>query len=289
MWFIFALLGAFLWTIVSLFDKYSVHSIFTRASQGLIVSGIFSGVGFIFADWSNLDTSLFFWSVVAGLLLQFSQFCYFSALEDEEVGDLTAFGSSYPLLVALFVIPFGKFLNPAQWLGIVLIVVGVVFLRWKRAQKAASRSVKYVVGYVLGLALSSLVVSEVMDSYSFLSTLGPYCIGIVVGGLSPLLIIKERKEFKDVIKIHLPKFWLFALIEILNVAAVAAEVYAISIGHPALVNAVASTEPALVFIFAHSLGSIKGLGIVFPKTSQIHHKLMITFLIILGLGLIAWK
>jgi len=82
MWFFFALLGALLWTIVTLFDKFSVHSLFTRASQGLIISGIFSGFGFFFADWNQVDANLFFASVAAGLLIQFTQFFYFSALEN---------------------------------------------------------------------------------------------------------------------------------------------------------------------------------------------------------------
>jgi len=202
---------------------------------------------------------------------------------------VTVFGSTYPLIVAFLTIHFGKFLNYIQWIGIVCIVFGVVFLRWNRSQHASSRSIKHVIGYVFGLALSSLVVSEVMDSYSFFNTLGPYCIGLVVGGFAPLLSSTERREFKKIFKTLLPKLWLFGIIEILNVLALASEVYAISIGHPALVNAVASTEPALVFIFAHFLGNISGLSNVFPKTSQIHHKLIITFLIVLGLGLIAWR
>jgi len=289
MWFLFAFIAAVLWSVVSTFDKFSIHSLLTRASQGLIISGMFSGIGLCFADWGNVDSNLVLWSIVAGLLLQFSQFCYFKALKDEEVGDLTAFGSAYPLLVALLTIPLGKYLTLYQWLGILLVAIGVIVLRWKRAQSNSNNTFFHILGYVVGLALSSLVVSEVLDAYDFFSALGPYCLGLIVGGLLPLMFTSERREFFRVFNTIKPKLWLFGWIELLNVLAVACEVYAIGIGHPALVNTVASTEPAIVFVMAYFFGNIKGLEHMFPKVSQIHHKLLITTVIIIGLGLITWN
>lgn len=289
MWFIFALLAAILWSVVSTFDKFSIHSLLTRASQGLIISGMFSGIGLIFADWGNLDPSLVVWSVIAGLLLQFSQFCYFKALKDEEVGDLTAFGSAYPLLVALLAIPVGKYLTIYQWAGVILVAVGVIVLRWKRSKTNSSDTLFHIAGYVIGLALSSIVISEVLDTDNFFEALGPYCLGLVIGGLLPLIFTSERKEFIRVFHKIRPKLWLFGWIEIINVLAVACEVYAIGIGHPALVNTVASTEPAIVFVMAYFFGNIKGLEYIFPKVSQIHHRLLITAIIIFGLALITWN
>jgi len=144
-------------------------------------------------------------------------------------------------------------------------------------------------GYVFGFVLCSLVVSEVLDAYDFFSALGPDCLGLIVGGLLPLMFTSERREFFRVFNTIKPKLWLFGWIELLNVLAVACEVYAIGIGHPALVNTVASTEPAIVFVMAYFFGNIKGLEHMFPKVSQIHHKLLITTVIIIGLGLITWN
>lgn len=286
-WLIPALLSALLWTIVSIFDKFSVHSIFTRASQGLIVSGIFSGFALLAVSYEIPDIKVFLLMFFAGILLQLSQFFYFMSMQDEEVGDLTAYGSAYPFLVALFTIPLGKIIRPIHWIGIVTIMTGVISLRWKKSRSNLIRTSRDIFGYVFFLALSSVVVDEALELAPFRQAILPYCLGLLVAGFSPLFIKKERDEFIKVFHLINKKIWLFGFIEIINVVALLLEIYAIKIGHPALVNAVASTEPVFVLIFSQVLAGVGALKIYFQKTSKLHHKIVIFILIAIGLGLIS--
>ncbi len=288
MWFILALAGALLWTGVNLYDKVAVRTIFTRASQGLFISGLFSSCGLIFAiftGWQMPSIEIFIWSFIGALLLQLSQFFYFQALEREEIDDLVAYGSTYPLVVAFFAIPLGKILLPIHWLGIILVFIGVALIEWKKTSHSLNAKLDIVI-YVLGLAASSLVMDEVLDNVQIFEVLIPYSIGLTVGGLLPMIFRSERKELKKVwpkIKKYLPSF---GAVEIINVIALLCEVWAIGLGHPALVNTVASAEPVFVVMFTQILSGIPVLNSHFPRAEKIHHKLVIVGIIIIGLVLV---
>lgn len=290
MWFLLALAGALLWTAVNLYDKVAVRTIFTRASQGLFVSGLFSGLGLILAlavGWQIPNSSVFWWATAGAILLQVSQFFYFRAMESEEVGDLVAYGSTYPLVVAIAAIPLGKILDPVHWVGIVVVVIGVASIEWKRTSHSLKAKLD-IVGYVLGLAASSLIMDEVLQSVRFQEVLIPYTFGLFLGGMAPMLLGRERQELSKVWPKLKDNMLAFGTIEAINIVALLCEVAAIGLGHPALVNTVASAEPAFVLVFAQLLGNVHALREYFPKTQALHQKMLIVLTIVVGLVLVAW-
>lgn len=288
MWFILALLSAILWSGVSMFDKYSVHCIFTRPSQGLFVSGVCSSVGLAFFAWSVPDELwITLLLIFAGILMQFSQYFYFHAMEGEEVGDLTAFGGAYPLLVALLAALMGNPVNQLQSFGMLIVVLSVIGLRFVAQTKHTYRGFCNLFTYVTGLAASCLIVDYATDRMSFLTSLGPYSAGLVIGGLMPILIKKEREELRKIRAVLCRKFWCFGFIEMINVIAIFCEMGALSLGHPALVTTVASTEPALVFLCVHCLALKSPENTYLKEVKRLKIKLGFVLFMSIGLGLLS--
>jgi drug/metabolite transporter (DMT)-like permease len=291
-WPVFALLSAILWTIVSLFDRYSVRAIFTSPSQGMLVSSLFSLAGlalFPFVDWGAISQMAIVVPFIAGIFVQFSQLAYFYAINREQVGDVTALGASYPLIVALLALFFGKYLSIVQWSGIFVVVFSLVVIKWKGLiTKKSLGTLPLIFLYVLFLAVSSMLMNLSLDDFSFFSTFPFYCLGLVVGGLVPLLSPKQRQAAIRALPIIIRSIRSFGLIEVINVVALACEVFALGKAHPALVTAISSTEPAFAFLFANFLSSKK----FFPegcyeKVDGLWLKIFSVIMLSIGLTLLA--
>ena len=293
MWLVFALLSALLWTGVSLYDRFSVKCVFTRPAQGLFISALFSGFGFLvfpFVEWSIPETDIAGMAVLAGLLMQFAQYSYFHALQDEEVGKVTAVGAAYPVAVGLAAIPLGKLLTAWQWSGVLLIVGSVVAMEGVRTRRVVRKSVAYLAGYVGGLSGSAILLSDILEVVNFWSAFGPYCLGLILGGLFPFALSrKERKSLLEAWPALQRALWQLGMVEVVNVAALGCEVYALSLGHPALVTAAASTEPAWVFLLANCLGQFPLFRGSIERVEKIYYKIFLVTLSAVGLGLLVWE
>lgn len=307
MWFVFALLSSLLWTGISLYDRFTVKAVFSKPTQGLFVAAIFSSVGLVallFVEWSMPPPEVALMALAAGLFLQVSQYFYFYALDADDVGDVTALGGAYPIFVALATIPLGKFLDVVQWIGVLLVVFSAIALKGVNLKKVSLRGLYYVLGYVVGLTLSNILMSNGMDlieagtstnphgiDHRFWTAFGPYCIGLVIGGLLPFLLWKKEREALLVAWPAIrPRLIQLGLVEVANVAALGCEVFALSVGHPALVTAAASTEPLFVFLFAHLLSTFPSLPEgCFEPVERIRIKVLLVAMIAIGLGLLAWQ
>lgn len=288
-WILPALLGAILWTIVNIFDNFSFKAILKRPSQGLIVSGIFSGFGLLLVPswWHLLPPDLFFWAFFGGVLLQVSQFFYFSCLDNEELSDIVTYGSTYPIFVAIIATGLGKSLSILQWLGMCFVISGVLAIEWKRKMLEKGFN-KNIVGYIVFLSASSIIVDQNLDFLSFEEIIFPYCLGLIFGGFLPLISKFEREKFLIIWPSINKNLWAFGLIEFINVVALLLEVLAMSIGHPALVNTVASSEPIFVVILASMVGRISFLKDFFPKQENRMLKFGAATLVILGLFMVTF-
>lgn len=229
---------------------------------------------------------LFIWGLIGALLLQISQYFYFNALENEELGDLVVYGSTYPLLVAFMAVPLGKALLPIHWFGIFIVFTGVALIEGGKVSHTVRGKID-ILGYVAGLAISSLMLDEVLEHVSFDYVVIPYCLGLVLGGFFPLVISSERDEILRIWPSIKKNFLAFGIVELVNVIALLCEVFAIGLGHPALVNTVASAEPAFVIISSQLLRNTPFFRVFFPKSERVHHKLLIIVIVGIGLGLIA--
>lgn len=289
---VYAVLSSLLWAIVNLYDKFSVRQIFTSPTQGLAIASIFSFFGVFlipFVGW-NLKNEIAFYAIIAGLLMQCSQYFYFSALEEEEVGDLVMIGSSNPVIVAIIAIPLlQKYLMLKQWIGIVLVLFAIAALKFDSHNplKFFRRKTWYhTLCYVLCLSFHGIVVSHVLDSYTFVEIWGPYSIGMTVGGLIPFLSKKERNALVEAwpkVKIFLVPF---ALVEFINITANALHVYSLGEIHPALANTLANLEPGFCFLLSHFLSRMQWVPVgCFPPVTHLKKKLALVALMAIGIGL----
>lgn len=293
MWFLFAFIYAVLIAIVIVFDRYIIKNIFTSPIQGLFITiptstAVLLGLGPLI-EWPEFQ--IFALAFIAGFFLQTSQVCYFYAMDRaDEAGDMSAIEATYPVLIATASIFLGNYLNTSEWIGIFIVTTSVMALSWERARSHDFIYYGFLAADVLFLALHGLMADYALEGIPTLSFYGPYSIAIVTFGLLPFLISKrERRAFLDNwinIRKVLPHL---SLIEIANILGVISAVYALSIGHPALVTVVMTTYPAMVFIISALLQHIpffKKRG--FENVENFYKKIAITFVIAGGLGLIAF-
>lgn len=291
MWFIFALLYAVLLGVVIVFDRFIVKNIFTSPLQGLFITiptsiALLAGLAPLI-QWPSKE--IFALAFLAGAFLQVSQFCYFYALEKaEEAGNLSALEATYPVLVAIGTTALGNYLSLPKWVGIFIVIFAVSVLSWEPVRKVKPGYYIFLVADIIFLALHGLLADHVLTGIPFLSFYGPYSVAIVVMGILPFVISrKERTAFLDNwknIRTILPHL---SLMEIANILGVISAVYALSIGHAALVTVVMTTYPAVVFILSAILVNIpffRDHG--FEPVDNLYKKIGFTLVIALGLGLV---
>jgi|GEM_PF-1783638 uncharacterized membrane protein len=291
MWFVFALIYAVFIAIVIVFDRFIVTNIFTRPLQGLFITiptsvAVILGLGPLIV-WP--EPRIFALAFISGFFLQASQACYFYALDKaDEAGDMSAVEATYPVIIAVASIFLGNYLAFSEWIGILIVVTAVMALSWERLKKPDLVYFGFLAADVLFLACHGLMAHHALKEIPFLSFYGPYSIAIVLFGLLPFIVSKTERHalldnWKNIRKV-LPHL---SLMEIANILGIISAVYALSIGHPAMVTAVMTTYPAMVFIFGALLVKIpffRAHG--FEPVENIYRKLAITFVIAGGLGLI---
>lgn len=289
MWFLFAEIYAVLMATVIVFDRFIVKNVFTRPLQGLFItiptSACFLMLLLPFITWPSYQ--IFWLAVLAGGLLQCTQFFYFLAMDKaDQAGDLSAVEASYPVLVAIISLYLGQQLSPLKWVGILIVVSSVIFVSWRKVKQPSAAYFAYLLGDIICLALHAVLVNAILARTGFLSFYGPYSLGIVLFGILPFLRRVELKAFiknwKPIKKV-LPYL---ALMEMINVIALLSATFALGIGHPALVTAVMTTYPALVFLFTHGITKkykIDGFG----KVEYLNKKIIFVLLLAVGIGLIA--
>lgn len=288
-WIIPALAGTLLWTVVNIFDNFSFSKILNRPSQGLVISSLFSIFGILMVPtwWNIARFDFFLLAILGGILLQASQFFYFACLEEEDISDIVTYGSTYPIIVALFSTLLGDFLSLIQWLGVVIVVMGIIVVEWKRS-KNKKKFNKNILGYVLCLSLSSILVDKIFNFIPFTNVVLPYCLGLILGGASPLILKSERLALIKIWPKIQKNILMFGFVELINVLALLCEVLALSLGHPALVNTAASSEPIFILLFAVLFYNNKFLKDFLPDSKHFGLKFLAAFGVIVGLFIISY-
>lgn len=292
MWFCLALLYAIFIAFVIVFDKFTILNVFSRPLQGMFITIPTSIVILIaispIVAWPTIQLCLL--AIFSGFCLQSAQACYFIAMKySDEVGDLSALESAYPILVAGISIPLGLKLNYFEVIGIFLIAGSITAFTWNKKTLLNKKFLGLVIIDTIFLSLHAISVSYILHKIDFLSFYAPYSVGIVFFGILPFIISKtERLYFlnnlPEIIKI-LPHL---SLIEIGNILALISATYALSIGHPAIVTAVMSIYPAIVFILCYLLSLIPNFNKKgFNQTKFQFKKIIIIFFMSFGLGLLA--
>lgn len=131
-----ALLAAFGWGGGTICDKVAVRFISARGMvvlRGLIAAVLLSTWGIVaglFEDIARGGRAALIWVVLGSLLSQvFGQFMYYRALKVAPASQVVPVTATYPLItVALAMLLLGERLTAAKFLGVLLIVVGIMLV-----------------------------------------------------------------------------------------------------------------------------------------------------------------
>jgi len=80
--------------------------------------------------------------------------------------------------------------------------------------------------------------------------------GIVVSGILPLFLKSARCAFLENLPVLKPALPLIAGIEVINLLAIYARHRAVSLSHPSLIEAIATTQTAYIFVLSLALCSL---------------------------------
>ncbi|OGJ54548.1 hypothetical protein A3D11_01770 [Candidatus Peribacteria bacterium RIFCSPHIGHO2_02_FULL_49_16] len=257
MWLFFALLTPLFFGIVITLDHYCVDDLFDHPWMGVITGSVASFILIIpvlfFApllDWENLTLPLIALSLLAGCLIQLSQFFYFHSLKYSEAGIIAAYWNMVPAMV-----PFLSFflleeiLGLRQYVGIVLLILASVIFclidvtlqtRWRAFFLMGMASLMQAMMFIL----QDVVFTEVSYLVGFIFI----TLGLIFTGLTPLLFHTVRRTVQKNTKNILSYVWIFLGIEFINLAALASSQGAVALGKASLVAAVESTMPAYTFV-----------------------------------------
>jgi drug/metabolite transporter (DMT)-like permease len=106
-----------------------------------------------------------------------------------------------PFVILLSAIFLGERLVPWQWLGLVLVMSGVLLVTWRRHRSVVDasdvkRGVMYGVGAVFMMAVGVVMVKEILETGSFLWTVELRMVGGVGGMLLYMLVRGKWQSVK---------------------------------------------------------------------------------------------
>jgi len=262
MWLFFALLAPFFFAIVHVMDSYCVEELFRKPWIGMITSAIASLVVFVplpylvpFLSWSWPALHICAFALLAGVLIQMSQVLYFQSLSNSEAGIVAAYWNMIPAIILILSFIFlREILSISEYIGIsVLIFAAVYFIRLDCDLHHRLKTFVFMFIACCLQACAYLLLDHVYIFIPYYQAFLFMVTGIIIAGLTPLLLPSIWREVRVNLPTLLPATKFIVGVEIVNILALATAQKAVALGNPALVAAAETTIPAFVFIISISL------------------------------------
>lgn len=256
---IFAVLAPFCWASTYVFDKYLlVHRIRKPVSFAVIIGLVHLIAGTVialFLDWSNVIPKDLLFPILAGILLGLQIYLYVNVLKTEDASEVVGLEYTYPILIAVLSFIFLKeVIPPMGYLGMAIIIAGVILLSLRFRKVKFESRVWMIVSLILLIALTEFFVKVATTEISAWQgiTLNSITLGITL--MFALLNSGVRKGFATELR-NLP--WIAAS-EVFTFSA-AASLYFAMAGLPAtIVSSIGATEPLMVLILERTVQRLTG-------------------------------
>ena len=167
--------------------------------MGLLIPTILMVDGLSLPDYTVTELSLVLMSGVLGIAI--ADTWYLKALNIMGASRTGIVSSLFsPFVILLSAIFLGERLATWQWLGLVLVLSGVLLVTWRRHRSVVEaadikRGVFYGVGAVFMMAVGVVMVKEILETGSFLWTVELRMVGGVV---SMLVFVFVRGQWQSV-------------------------------------------------------------------------------------------
>ncbi|MGH9753419.1 MAG: EamA family transporter [Blastocatellia bacterium] len=294
MWLFFALLCPFFYAVVCVLDSYCVGKVFDRPWIGVITSSLASIPAFLLLPlaipiWVRPGWSIVALAFLAGALIQAMQALYFQSLAYSEAGVVAAYLNFTPVLVIVashwF---FGQAFGVWAYVGVVVNIAASALMclmdgnfqtRWRAFFLMLAGCSFYSAGL--------LIEKHIFDRVPVLEGFLLITVGIVGSGLAPLFLARARRAFYNNLAALKPVIPAVAGIEAINLLAIYSRHRAVSLSHPSLIEAIATTQTAYTFLLSLALCSLAPrLGD--PQAGrQLWAKLLLVGAMVLGVRLVS--
>lgn len=167
--------------------------------MGLMIPTILIFDGFSLPEYTATELSLVLMSGVFGIAV--ADTWYLKALNIMGASRTGIVSSLFsPFVILLSAIFLGERLVSWQWLGLVLVISGVLLVTWRRHRSVVEaadvkRGVMYGVGAVFMMAVGVVMVKEILETGPFLWTVELRMVG---GAISMLIFMLVRGQWQSV-------------------------------------------------------------------------------------------
>ncbi len=281
---IFAIISPFIWGFMNVLDKFVVSYRVKNPLSFTIVAGIVNlAIGIIlalFLNWSNITLSDLFFPAIAGLIFGSQFFLYYHMLGKEEISNVIGFVYVYPIIVAILSFLFlNEKLSLVSYIGICLILLGVIFLSVKAKKIKLKVSLWMIVSLIIIVALYEFFIKIATNNLPELNgiSISSICVGLVIlpGLFNKKIRLGFPRELKNI-------KWAL-LNESLTFLGILTTYFAMA-GLPAtIVSSIAATQPFTVLILESLANKI---GVKISIENNFSKKIVPILLIVLGVVLL---
>jgi uncharacterized membrane protein len=246
-------MSALVWSVVNIIDKAILTNYIKKPIIPVIVLGVVSaifGVAIILVDFTQISVFLMFLCFIIGALYIIGSLFYFMAMKREEASRVVPlFAMSVIWVTILAAIFLGESFGVITYIGILIIIVGVVLISIKRNYKFSKKAFILMLLSTLIFSIYNVLSAYAIDEADFWAVFAYSRLTSVVF-IIPLFIFFYG-DFKEIIKKHKSKgIGLSIGSESMNMAGVLLYFAALSLGFATLVEAVASLQYVFVFLIA---------------------------------------
>ena len=251
LWFVFAIMTAFLWGFANIFAKVSTQKLGVARIAGLVavIEGMTYFTAFLF--WHN-NTAI---NLEYGSLAAASSFvgiaaylCFFESVVDGQVAILGTISAAYPSLTVIGALAFlSESLTAAQLVGVAAIICGIIALSYERNPHSRysipRRSLFFALSAFVLWGLWSLTAKIAVGKIGAGNIFGFYAFSAVT---VPLVYMWFRRTNPGPSKAETSSWvpWVFGAVGlVLNVCGTLAFTFALSVGLASLVVPISSAYP----------------------------------------------
>lgn len=254
-WQLFALFAAFLWGSANNIDKYVLSKWVKNPYSLILVVGVLALVAaaaiYFFQGFSAMSLENILLAFVAGAFIVGLSLLYLKAVHIEEISRVAPLFYLAPGFTAVLAAIFlGEILEAVDYVGVVFLVSGAVFLSVRNIRKIhIGPAFWLMMGSALFWSFELLILKYLLGFANYWTVFGYEKVGTFLACI-PLFFLFS-KDLRETVREHGAKVVLvISVSEGLAVLAGLFVTIAASVGFVTLVNALASVQPFFVLAIA---------------------------------------
>ena len=282
LWLIFSLLGYMIGAISGIIDKYMMnlhyHPLTTVLLRTLFNAVFLGSAGFLFLSL-NITLSLLFLAAIPAFILAISFVIYLFVLQRKNASEIQPFSQSLDVLFIFLasIILLNEQANPANYIGILVIVIGVYLVVTERITKIP----KLDYNILIIIALVPLDVLYALIIKIYLGTTEPitlavsiYIMAFLMLTISALFLRRKLQLKMSSLKIQLRSVFIASLCAAIDIGLLYT---ALSQAYASKVYPISGISSITAFL----------LATMFLKEKFLWHRFIGTLIVFLGIYLIS--